>query len=152
MIFGHRNCLLVVLALFLCYFSQSVEAANTTVFCKCVCAPNSAIKVVQDCSHCTKNFCEESGICVLPALPPLPTTTTLLGTETPGISPTPTLRGDENWEVQCYQLGSYKDEFIIYSFIIIVISLLVVAATKPYTAFFFKDRWSQRTTYSSVQR
>lgn len=36
------------------------------------------------------------------------------------------------------ELGSYKDEVIIYSFIIVVIGLLVFAATKPYIETFLK--------------
>jgi hypothetical protein len=47
----------------------------------------------------------------------------------PSVIPQPTAKPkpqipDEDWVVQCFQRGSYKDEVIIYSFLVVVGSLL----------------------------
>ncbi|KAI9015069.1 hypothetical protein BC832DRAFT_547285 [Gaertneriomyces semiglobifer] len=120
-----------------------VLAANTTLFCKCICQPNVTVLTVEACSRCTKDLCVEVGACF--RLPPpntddggITATATKTLEESPSEGepalPQPTTpTGDEDWIVRCYQLGSYKDEFIVYSFITVVLALLGWAAAKPYT-------------------
>ncbi|KAJ3217710.1 hypothetical protein HDU67_007406 [Dinochytrium kinnereticum] len=46
--------------------------------------------------------------------------------------PVPTTQPDDDWTATCFQRGSYKDEIIVYSFLVIVSILLVAAVAKPY--------------------
>ncbi|KAI8844759.1 hypothetical protein BC829DRAFT_435066 [Chytridium lagenaria] len=168
-------------------------AADITLFCKCLCAPNVTILIVPKCTTCTKAFCMESQVCFLPQKPDLPSTTplppaqkpkrdsmprlaslsewdggdvtdglptTILGptttigevtrttttttTTSPVIKvpieddggpvqiPVPTTQPDDDWVATCFQRGSYKDEIIVYSFLVVVSMLVVAAVAKPY--------------------
>ncbi|KAI8922520.1 hypothetical protein DFJ77DRAFT_27705 [Powellomyces hirtus] len=138
-----RRCVItpISVCLFLCFLLilQPARAANTTIFCKCHCPPNSTILTVSACPECSKDFCVERGACFrLEDFQPPPSNTIPLPTSTPGSEEPekpekplpPSYPSTESWKVECYQLGSYKDELIIYSFIMILMALLGYAATK----------------------
>ncbi|EGF77474.1 hypothetical protein BATDEDRAFT_91754 [Batrachochytrium dendrobatidis JAM81] len=136
------------MTLFLFFTATSVTAANVTVLCKCECAPNSTILSVPSCNGCTKLFCIESNACFMP-LPKvdIPATTTSVSltatsstsSESISPSPSPTLRGDESWTAVCFQRGSFKDEIIVYAFIILTTTLVAFALIKPFLAHVMRE-------------
>ncbi|RKO98177.1 hypothetical protein CXG81DRAFT_5319, partial [Caulochytrium protostelioides] len=130
-------------------------AADITLFCKCLCAPNATILVVEKCIDCTKAFCVEQGACWWPAVEPsVPIATTILtlpsaststtSSETSTTSSTPTVHAavtlvpvpssdpGDTWTVTCFQRGSSKDEFFVYSFLTIVTGLLLWILLRPF--------------------
>ncbi|KAI8817693.1 uncharacterized protein EV422DRAFT_212463 [Fimicolochytrium jonesii] len=137
----HSNWTRRVLLLFiLC----AAHAADTTQRCKCVCDGKVTILTVSACNFCSKNFCVEQGACYRPPPEPTPTTTaTATGTTTSSAAPEQT-HTEENWTSECFQLGSWKDEIIIYSFMVMLIGLLVFAAAKDKL---FKVRSSDSQLY-----
>ena len=54
--------------------------------------------------------------------------------ETLTIKPSPSTAPDDGWIIECFQRGSYKDEFIVGSFLALVAGLLVYAALKKVDA------------------
>ncbi|RIA89810.1 hypothetical protein C1645_824275 [Glomus cerebriforme] len=82
-----------------------VQTADVRSFCKCVCEENSTIvplRIDQTCSDCNIAFCKGN--------------TSKEGCEIP----------------TCFQRDSYKDEIIVYFYIIITSGLLLIALTNPY--------------------
>ncbi|KAL2914951.1 hypothetical protein HK105_205494 [Polyrhizophydium stewartii] len=147
---------LLAAAALLCLLAPAVAAANVTVLCKCDCAPNSAILSVPSCAGCTKAFCVESLVCSLPpgsgATPSssadLPTST-WTGTS-PLAGPTAATHGDETWTAVCFQRGSYKDEIIVYFFIIVTSTLVAFALAKPFIANYFRESQIQLPAYRTL--
>ncbi|KAI9033342.1 hypothetical protein DFJ74DRAFT_701445 [Hyaloraphidium curvatum] len=95
---------------------DSANAANLTLFCKCTCEKNITTLTVPLCSACTKAFCVEQGACWLPP---------------PDANGTVKLPADmEGWGVTCFQRGSYKDEVVVWSFILLCCGLLAWAGAR----------------------
>ncbi|KAK9700467.1 hypothetical protein K7432_012184 [Basidiobolus ranarum] len=119
-------CLVVLLVLALSS-TQIVEAANPISFCKCVCGTNVTIVELKEtpnkpCQECTKAFCltRDANFC--------------------------SGAGDSGLLATCFQRDSYKDQVVIYIFLIVTGGLLVAALLKPYRA-----RWQRSTnTYSTM--
>ncbi|KAI9207165.1 uncharacterized protein BJ171DRAFT_578899 [Polychytrium aggregatum] len=119
-------------------------SANITLFCKCSCPPNVTILTVPKCGSCTKQYCVDSKACFRPVLPqdPSSATASLSFTSTQGEPHTtaPPMKThappDEDWVVNCFQRGSYKDEIIIYSFLIVTGGLILAAVIMPYLPVF----------------
>ncbi|KAI8587011.1 hypothetical protein BDZ88DRAFT_427063 [Geranomyces variabilis] len=96
---------LLSVALVLCILLLAItpaRAANTTVFCKCHCPPNSAILTVSACNQCSKDFCVERGACFRPVVEPLPTLTSALPSATPAAGE-PVVDPTDTWKVECYR-------------------------------------------------
>ncbi|KAH6571528.1 hypothetical protein BASA83_001163 [Batrachochytrium salamandrivorans] len=141
----------VSLTTLLVLFLSTVEAANVTVLCKCDCAPNSTILSVPSCNGCTKLFCIDSLACFLPLPPPPASTSSLPGmgggsTASPSpsstlseVSASPTPHGDELWSAVCFQRGSFKDEIMVYAFVVMTGLLLAIAFVKLFLAHFMRD-------------
>ncbi|ORY05620.1 hypothetical protein K493DRAFT_310876 [Basidiobolus meristosporus CBS 931.73] len=106
---------------------QIVQGANPVSFCKCVCGTNVTIVELNEgtsktCLDCTKAFCltRDSHFCS-------------------GAG-----NGADLLAI-CFQRDSYKDQVVIYVFLIITGGLLLAALVKPYWA-----KWQRsRSTYSS---
>ncbi|CAG8690577.1 uncharacterized protein OCT59_009215 [Rhizophagus irregularis] len=112
----------LILCLTIFAITPVVQAADVRSFCKCVCDQNSTIvplRINQTCSDCNLAFCKEN-------------------------------TSKEDCDIPtCFQRDSYKDEVIVYFYIIITSGLLLIALTKPYI-----ERWWRRTnpphTYTSM--
>jgi hypothetical protein len=89
-------------------------AANTTLLCKCDCT-RASILAVPACSVCTKNYCIEQKVCE----------------QNQDMS---------NWSTSCFQRGSYKDEIMIWSFMIITGLMVVLALLKPWIKEFLRNQ------------
>ncbi|TPX55019.1 hypothetical protein SeMB42_g00062 [Synchytrium endobioticum] len=128
---GAIGSLFVTLALYL----NIAFAANVSTICKCDCvldAANSTMNAIENCALCSKAFCSNVSSCYNANMSHLYTTLTASPTVSPLIT-----EGD--WNVSCYQRGSYKDEAIIITFIVAVSTLLVAAALKPYAIRIYND-------------
>ena len=105
------------------------SAANVTIECLCKCgSPSPFIFPVPMCSSCTETFCIEKQSCNITS-------------------------DHKSWHISCFQRGSYKDEFIVSSFLIFVVILLVLALSKPllqtYNGFGERHAWT-RHVYDSL--
>ncbi|KAJ1955333.1 hypothetical protein IWQ62_005554 [Dispira parvispora] len=96
-------------------FTSWVEAANPISFCKCLCGQNvtiipiSPVPEKDSCTKCTKAFCFKLE----------PTLCEGAGT-------------GETVSVSCFQRDSYKDEVVVWLFLLITVGLLLAALVKPY--------------------
>ncbi|KAI9592660.1 hypothetical protein BDF19DRAFT_397803 [Syncephalis fuscata] len=105
-----------------------VDAANPVSFCKCACGQNVTIieltpkdgnkpNTAEDCFQCTKTFCllTQKDFCS-------------------GAG------ANDDLTAFCFQRDSYKDEFIVYLFLVITIGLLILACARPYLGQFIRYR------------
>ncbi|KAF9584677.1 hypothetical protein BGW38_005617, partial [Lunasporangiospora selenospora] len=114
-------------------------AANPVSFCKCICGQTKKITVLprdahypifggssKACNDCTKQFCLDNSpeICK-------------------GVG---TGDGDE-LVTNCFERDSYKDQFIVYIFLIVTLSLLGYAGLKPLA----KRLWQRHNQRSYTQ-
>ncbi|KAG0234571.1 hypothetical protein BGW42_006456 [Actinomortierella wolfii] len=114
------------------------EAANPISFCKCVCGDEKQITPLpQDnepifagmgkaCGACTKQFCLDyhPDICK-------------------GVG---TGNGDE-LVTSCFERDSYKDQFVVYLFLMTTTGLLGVAGLKPFVKGFWQRRQQRSYTH-----
>ncbi|ODQ79203.1 hypothetical protein BABINDRAFT_8787 [Babjeviella inositovora NRRL Y-12698] len=93
----------LALVLYISTFYLLGFAAAYQQYCKCQCASNYTIFAVDNCGNCTKSFCltEYANICSEVA--------------------------EDTINISCFQIESFKDQFIVYGFIVTVIGLLVYA-------------------------
>ncbi|CAJ0755763.1 24729_t:CDS:2 [Entrophospora sp. SA101] len=119
------------LTAFLITLLPTIQAAKVIPFCKCTCGENStifALEVGTLCSECNKAFCIQE-----------------MGDECSGVN------NDDSGNVcdiqaiaTCFERDSYKDEAIVYFYIIITCGLLFAALIKP-----FIEEWLKRTNFYS---
>ncbi|KAH9266856.1 hypothetical protein BASA84_000918 [Batrachochytrium salamandrivorans] len=55
------------------------------------------------------------------------------------VSASPTPHGDELWSAVCFQRGSFKDEIMVYAFVVMTGLLLAIAFVKLFLAHFMRD-------------
>ncbi|RKP24185.1 hypothetical protein SYNPS1DRAFT_17535 [Syncephalis pseudoplumigaleata] len=112
------------------------DAANPVSFCKCACGQNVTIIELQpklskpgteDCVQCTKSFC-------LQAQPDLCS----------GAG------ANDDLTAFCFQRDSYKDEFIVYLFLVTTIGLLLFAWTRPFLEQFLRVGWAEQHHVAAV--
>ncbi|KAG2186620.1 hypothetical protein INT44_002844 [Umbelopsis vinacea] len=120
-------CILIASCLLL-----SAQAANPVFFCKCYCGANSTVFPLptedpKPCLLCTKQMCIDSvtdGTC-------------------DGIKDSTCPSVD--FKGLCFARDSYKDEAIVWSFLVLTFSLIAVASVKPRV----EEWWKKRNNYAS---
>ncbi|CAG8689778.1 3403_t:CDS:2, partial [Acaulospora morrowiae] len=113
-----RNMFIVIYILLLNI--QSTLSANVISFCKCACAENitiRALEAAQTCSDCNRAFC--IGI--------LDKNCTAIDSLQGEVG-----KGTSQVTATCFERDSYKDEVIVYLYIIITSGLLFTAIAKPF--------------------
>lgn len=97
------SVLLAVLALVL-------ASAAHQKFCKCQCNGKKLIEPIDNCGSCTKDFCltKDEKLC-----------------EVSDVTKTDLHLEDVNILISCYQIESFKDQLIIYAFVLVVFILCV---------------------------
>ncbi|KAL1923698.1 uncharacterized protein VTP21DRAFT_8678 [Calcarisporiella thermophila] len=124
----------------LCLLATSVDGANPIFFCKCVCGSKSIIIQLSNdttssanhCTTCTKAFCvaNSEGACE-----------GFVDSNCPSQS--------SELSATCFARDSYKDEFIVWLFLVTTFGLLITASVKPYVSQWWRQR-QIRNTYSSM--
>jgi hypothetical protein len=101
------------------FLIHKLNAANVSLLCQCSCSSQQSLQVVDSCGFCTRDHCQS------------------IYTDCPsGVT------------LSCFQRGSYKDESIVLSFVILLILLLCLAFLRPYLKAVFKtDRDPFTTAY-----
>lgn len=133
---------LLLHVLLLLIVTHPTLAANTTLSCKCSCPPNITVfslEIGGECVECTKKLCVDRGLCFLPiSSSPDNGTFSNSSSSSSVLSASPaaaetaksvivavwSVENMTSWTTVCFQRGSSKDEFIVYSFILVV-SLLI---------------------------
>ncbi|KAJ1974625.1 hypothetical protein H4R34_004649 [Dimargaris verticillata] len=112
---------------------ERAEGANPISFCKCHCGQNvtiipiSPIPEKDACNKCTKAFCTklEPNLC-----------------EGAGTG--------ETVSVACFQRDSYKDEAIVWIFLLVTAALLAWALFKPCLLRHYRNYRAPSNTYSTL--
>ncbi|KAI9360714.1 hypothetical protein BD770DRAFT_384686 [Pilaira anomala] len=117
-------------------FIAMAQAADIKMFCKCFCGSNSTVFEIptidpKPCANCTKQFCLDNvkdGIC-------------------DGIADATCPSND--FKTACFARDSYKDEFIVHSFLFITVGLVLFALIRPHFEKWQKERRA-RAQYQTV--
>ncbi|CAG8500919.1 1574_t:CDS:2 [Paraglomus brasilianum] len=127
--------LITISLLFLLTIVRSTKGANIISFCKCSCIgkppqiiPLSQTNAKNECANCTRAFCEEQlgkDFCGLKTIEGNPIDDNSCGTE---------------FTATCFERDSYKDEAIVYMYIVITTGLLFAAIAKPFLSHWRKKR------------
>ncbi|RLV93012.1 hypothetical protein JA1_002822 [Spathaspora sp. JA1] len=91
------------------------------LYCRCDCNQNSIINPIEKCGLCTKEYClnQDKNLCVVKD-------------DKHKNKYDSSEKEKENIIISCFQVESFKDSLIIYSFIFTVLGLLAYAGYKTY--------------------
>ncbi|EGW32879.1 uncharacterized protein SPAPADRAFT_136251 [Spathaspora passalidarum NRRL Y-27907] len=95
------------------------------LYCRCDCNQNSIIKEIEKCGLCTREFClsQDENLCVVAVNN---------NDENKNSKHENSEKEKENIIISCFQVESFKDSMIIYSFIFTILGLLLYAGYKTY--------------------
>ncbi|KAM3582179.1 hypothetical protein VKS41_005606 [Umbelopsis sp. WA50703] len=128
-----KNFISAIYVLLSSWLLLSVQAANPVFFCKCYCGANSTvfplpIEDPKPCALCTKQMCIDSvsdGTC-----------DGIIDSTCPSV----------DFKSLCFTRDSYKDEAIVWGFLILTFGLIIIAAAKPRV----ESWWKAKYQYTSL--